>query len=502
MARSPVGKSSSRGSRTSVAAAAKPAAKGSSATVTRRASVVETKPSRVKLPDMSSYANALKWLYERTDIERQRNARYSDDAFKLDRMRELLKHLGNPHEQVKTVHVAGTVGKGSTVSMIANMLRACGYVVGEYTSPHLVDVRERITVNGKLIGKPAFTELLKKVAKAAAKCSSEPTFFEVMTAAGLKHFADEAVDIAVIEVGLGGRLDSTNVITPEVSVITTIDFDHTKLLGTTLGAIAREKAGIFKKGVPAVVFDPPSEVDKAFREVAEKVGADLRVVNKDIEFSSRFCTSEDLGPHTRVCLYTKTSRLEHLPVPMPGEHQSSNCGLALAAVDVLRSRGFECPEDKVARGLANTKVPGRMELVRERPRILIDGAHNPISVQTLMKCVGAHVPYDSMVCVFGCCADKDVGAMLDKVNLGADKVIFTRSSTTPRAAAPEDLQKMFAERSGKMSQVARTLPEALELAIRAVSREDLIVVTGSFYLVGETLRLLNQEREKAEAVRA
>ena len=139
--------------------------------------------------------------------------------------------------------------------------------------------------------------------------------------------------------------------------------------------------------------------------------------------------------------------------------------------------------------------------MRERSRILVDGAHNPISVQTLMKCVGAHVPYDSMVCVFGCCADKDVGAMLDKVNLGADKVIFTRSSTTPRAAAPEDLQKMFAERSGKMSQVARTLPEALELAIRAVSREDLIVVTGSFYLVGETLRLLNQEREKAEAVR-
>jgi dihydrofolate synthase/folylpolyglutamate synthase len=323
-----------------------------------------------------------------------------------------------------------------------------------------------------------------------------------MTAAGLKHFADEAVDIAVIEVGLGGRLDSTNVITPEVSVITTIDFDHTKLLGNTLGAIARETAGIFKKGVPAVVFDPPSEVDKAFREVAEKVGADLRVVNKDIEFSSRFCTSEDLGPHTRVCLYTKTSRLEHLPVPMPGEHQSSNCGLALAAVDVLRSRGFDCPEDKVARGLANTKVPGRMELVRERPRVLVDGAHNPISVQTLMKCVGAHVPYDSMVCVFGCCADKDVGAMLDKVNLGADKVIFTRATTTPRAAAPEDLQKMFAERSGKMSQVARTLPEALELAIRAVSREDLIVVTGSFYLVGETLRLLNQEREKADVARA
>ena len=465
-------------------------------------SVTEPKPMpKAKMPDLANYNAALRWLHDRTDIERQRHVRYSDDAFKLDRMRNILAKLGNPHEQVKTVHVAGTVGKGSTVAMVASMLRACGYVVGEYTSPHLVDVRERILVNGRMVGKPTFTELMKKVAKAALKAGEEPTFFEVMTAAALKHFADEAVDIAVIEVGLGGRLDSTNVITPEVSVVTTIDFDHTKLLGNTLGAIAREKAGIFKKGVPAIVFDPPSEVDKAFREIAEKAGADLRVVNKDIEFSSRFCTSEDLGPHTRVCLYTKTSRLEHLPVPLPGEHQSSNCGLALAAIDVLRSRGFECPEDKVARGLANTRVPGRMELVRDRPRVLVDGAHNPISVQTLMKCVGAHVPYDSMVCVFGCCADKDVGLMLDKVNLGADKVIFTRASTTPRAAAPEDLQKMFAERSGKMSQVARTLPEALELAIRAVSREDLIVVTGSFYLVGETLRLLSQEREKAEAAR-
>lgn len=502
MARKQVTKSASKSSRTPTAVAAKPASKPA-ATPSKPTATVESKPvSKGKVPDLSTYANALRWLHERTDIERSRNVRYSDGAFSLDRMHQLLKLLGNPHEQVKTVHVAGTVGKGSTVAMIASMLRACGYVVAEYISPHLVDVRERLTVNGKMIGKNDFVELLKKVAKAVHKMDEEPTFFEVMTAAALKHFANEAVDIAVIEVGLGGRLDSTNVITPEVSVITTIDFDHTKLLGNTLGAIAREKAGIFKKGVPAVVFDPPSEVDKAFREVAEKVGADLRVVNKDIEFSSRFCTSEDLGPHTRVCLYSKTSRLEHLPVPLPGEHQSSNCGLALAAVDVLRGRGFDCPEDKVARGLANTKVPGRMELIRDRPRILVDGAHNPISVQTLMKCVGAHVPYDSMVCVFGCCTDKDVGAMLDKMNLGADKVIFTRASTTPRAAAPEDLQKMFAERSGKMSQTARTLPEALQLAMRAVSREDLIVVTGSFYLVGETLRYLQQDSTKPEVVRA
>jgi len=457
-----------------VAAAAKPAAKGSSATVTRRASVVETKPSRVKLPDMSSYANALKWLYERTDIERQRNARYSDDAFKLDRMRELLKHLGNPHEDVKTVHVAGTVGKGSTVSMIANMLRACGYAVGQYTSPHLVDVRERVTINGAMPSEADFLDLMRRVAKAAGKLPFEPTFFELMTALSFVHFAEQAVDIAVIEVGLGGRLD-----------------------------IAREKAGIFKSGVPALAFEPQPEVEAVFREVAAQVGAPLMIVNKDIEFSSRFCTTPDLGAHTRVCFYTRTTRLEHLPVPLPGEHQAANCGLALAAIDILKGFGFDIPEENLTAGLAATKVPGRMELVSHRPRILCDGAHNPAAMGALMRCVGAHVPYDSMVCVFGCCADKDVGEMIDKVNLGADKVIFTRASATPRAADPEDLQKIFHERSGKMSQIAKTLPEALEMATRAVSREDLVCVTGSFYLVGETLKHLQHfDRSKGGKIPA
>ena len=382
-------------------------------------------------------ALATRYLLSRPDFERQRTVKYGEQSFKLDRMRRLLDLLGNPHEKIKTVHVAGTNGKGSTVAMVSSMLRSAGYAVGVYTSPHLIDMRERVQIDGQPIGKTDFVETVRTVAKAAEKLSEQATFFELMTAAAFAHFAEQAVDIAVIEVGLGGRLDSTNVITPLVSVVTAIDLDHTKLLGATKAQIAREKAGIFKKGVPALFFEQDPEVDAVMREVAAEVGADLRIVNKDIEFSSRFCTSEDLGPHTRVCLYSKTSRFEHLPVPMPGEHQSSNCGLALAAIDVLRGRGFDCPEDKVARGLANTKVPGRMELVRERPRVLVDGAHNPISVQTLMKCVGAHVPYDSMVCVFGCCADKDVGLMLDKVNLGADKVIFTRASTTPRAAAPE-----------------------------------------------------------------
>ncbi len=462
------------------------------------APVVEPKPAAVpacpKSSEITTINAAMRFLLARPDFERQRALQYGEQSFKLDRMQRLLGNLGNPHQKVKTVHVAGTNGKGSTVSMVASMLRAGGYTVGVYTSPHLVDIRERVQIDGQPIGKNDFVEAVKRVAKAAEKLGEQPTFFEAITAVGFLHFAAEAVDIAVIEVGLGGRLDSTNVITPLVSIVTSIDLDHTKLLGATKAQIAREKAGIFKKGVPALFFEQSPEVDDVIRDAAQKAGADLRIVNKDIEFSSRFCVTPDLGPHTRVCMYTKTTRLEHVPVPLPGEHQAANCGLALAAIDILKGFGFDIPEENLTAGLAATKVPGRMELVSHRPRILCDGAHNPAAMGALMRCVGAHVPYDSMVCVFGCCADKDVGEMIDKVNLGADKVIFTRASATPRAADPEDLQKMFQERSGKMSQIARTVPEAVEMAVRGVSREDLVCITGSFYVVGEALKYLSERK--------
>jgi dihydrofolate synthase/folylpolyglutamate synthase len=481
-------------SKTSSKSSSKTSSKTSSksakvATKTAKASsFTEAKLAEGGVPEIGTPAAAARWLNERVDIERMRVVRYSDDAFKLDRMRALLELLGNPHEQIRTIHVGGTNGKGGTVAMLASMLEGCGYTVGSYTSPHLIDMRERISIGGSPIDRGAFVDSVRAVAEASAKLDSAPTFFEAMTAVAFKHFFEQAVDMAIVEVGLGGRLDSTNVITPEVSIITSIDLDHTRLLGASREEIAREKAGIFKPGVPALVFDPDSATEQVFREVAEAVGAPLRIVNKDIEFSSRFCSSADLGPHTRVCLYTQTSRLEHLPVPLPGEHQAGNCGLALAAIDILRGDGLDCPEDKVTAGLANTTVPGRMQLVHQRPKVLVDGAHNPAAITALMKCVGAHVPYDSMVCIFGCCSDKDVDEMLDRVSLGADKVIFTKSTSNPRAMEPQELQRRFAERSGKMSQIGETLKEALELAGRAVSREDLICITGSFYLVGDAIR--------------
>lgn len=474
----------------------KPTSEVEDVSASKRATKTPPKP---KKSEITTYKSAIKWLLGRTDIERLRVLKYTDETFKLDRMRAILDALGNPQEQFRAIHVGGTNGKGSTVAMISAMLQHCGYAVGEFTSPHLIDVRERISINGVPVARQDFTDLTKRVAEICEKIGEEPTYFEVLTAVGFLAFTEQAVDVGIIECGLGGRLDSTNVIMPVLSIITQVQFDHTNLLGKTLEEIATEKAGIFKPGVPAITLSQDDAVEQVLRDTAERVGTTLRIVDKDVEFSSRFCSTDELGPHTRVCLYTGTSRLEHLPVPLPGEHQAQNCGVALAAVDHLKSIGFDCPEEVVTAGLSNTTIKGRMDLIWDQPRILVDGAHNPEALGALMRCVGSHVPYDSMVCIFGCCQDKDVDALLASVNLGADKVIFTKSNYSPRACEPEDLRKAFSELSGKMCQTAPNIKEALQLAARAVSREDLICVTGSFYLVGDTIRHIDAVKKAQEA---
>ncbi|XAM00467.1 bifunctional folylpolyglutamate synthase/dihydrofolate synthase [Phycisphaeraceae bacterium D3-23] len=435
---------------------------------------------------ITNYTTGLKWLYEHVDHERLRLVKYNDDTFSLDRMRQLLELLGNPHEQIKCVQIAGTKGKGSTCAMTASMLQSCGYTVGLYTSPHLIDLRERITINGDMIGYADCADIFKQIAQVEKKLDAgPPTFFEIMTAACFKHFAEQAVDIAVLETGLGGRLDCTTVVTPLVTAITAISLDHTHLLGDSLGAIAREKAGIFKPGVPALTIKQEDEVAAALEECADEMATPLEYTGKQVEFSYRFEANKELGPHTRVCINTDTSKFEHLPVPLKGEHQAHNCGLALAILDKLKRHGFHFEEQKLIAGLAATDLPARMEQVHDQPRVIIDGAHNAASIQALIKSLGAHIQYDSLVMIFGCGQDKDVEGMLKQVALGADKVIFTRARLNPRAVEVPDLHHQFGELSGKMAQTADNLTDALKLASRAVSREDLIIVTGSFYLAGE-----------------
>ena len=202
-----------------------------------------------------------------------------------------------------------------------------------------------------------------------------------------------------------------------------------------------------------------------------------------------------LGPHNRICLTTPNSRFEHLAVPLLGEHQAINCGLALAIIDRLKSRGFTINDAKALEGLSKTIVPGRMELVSQTPRVLVDGAHNAASVDAMMRAIGQHVPYDSMVVIFGCCGDKDIPGMLERITSGADKVIFTKVDSV-RTADPEELAARYIELYGKMAQVAPTLKDALEIAYRAVTKEDLICITGSFYLVGEAKKLFAANAEK------
>ena len=468
--------------------------------------VVRTRPTRAERPapasktrsfaptkrpsssGISSYAKALRFLNSLSDFERLRIVRYNTTNFDLDRMRLLLKKLGNPQEHFRAVHVAGTKGKGSTCAMIASMLHASGYRTGLYVSPHLVDIRERFCIDGENISHADFVRLVRLIEPIVRRMKPTPTYFDVLTALAFRYFADKKVEVAVVETGLGGRLDSTNVLKPEVTAITSISKDHMAQLGPTLTRIAEEKAGIFKHGIPAisVVQDPEAEV--VLRRVAEKVGAPFDVTGKSIEFSYRFESSRMLGPHNRVCLTTANSKFEHLAVPLIGEHQAINCGLALAVIDKLKQRGLPINDARAMEGLAKTSIPGRMEMLSTTPRVVVDGAHNAASVDAMMRAIGQHIPYDSMVVIFGCCADKDVSGMLERVTHGADKVIFTRVDNI-RSADPNELAMRYTELYGKMAQVAPTLNEALAIAYRAVTKEDLICVTGSFYLVGEAKKL-------------
>lgn len=453
--------------------------------------------SRMGAADITNYTAAMRWLYEHVDYERMRVVPYNERSFNLDRMRRLLDGLGAPHEQIKTVHVVGTKGKGSTCAMLTSMLQSCGYVVGQYTSPHLTDLRERITINNEWISHSEVAELFRQIAELEPKFGKQGlSYFEILTAAGFKYFADQAVDIAVIETGLGGRLDCTNVITPLTVGVTSISLDHTNILGDTLDSIAKEKAGVFKPDVAAISVAQQDNVVAVLQESAQTSRTPLQFTGEQIDFSYRFEASRELGPHTRVCLMTETSRFEHLAVPLRGEHQAHNCGLALALLDKLKAHGFHLPEDKVIAGLSKTTLAGRMDQVWDQPRVVLDGAHNQASLTALIRSLGAHIAYDSMVMIFGCGQDKDLEGMLGQIALGADKIIFTRAKSNPRAAEPEDLLHKFAELSGKMAQTAPSLEEALKLAARAVSREDLIVITGSFYLAGEAKKYFNDRKAR------
>lgn len=456
------------------------------------------KRSKVTVADtvIRNYRAALNYLKSKTNYETMARIGYNASIFNISRMLRLLAPLDNPHKQYKAVHIAGTKGKGSTANMIASMLRKAGYRTGLYTSPHFLDLRERICFNGEMINESEFANVMARIVPVADSLEKDkPTFFDIMTTAAFLYFAEKKADIAVLETGLGGRLDSTNVVKPEACAITSISYDHMAQLGSTLEAIAEEKAGIFKAGAPVISAPQPAGVKRVLRDMARKVGCPICFVGDDIEFSFRFECSRATGPQTRVCMITPTARFDHIHVPLLGEHQAYNCAVALGVIDVLQQRGLNIGLQNAIDGLAEVKVQGRMETIRKQPHTIVDAAHNAASIRALMRGIGQNIPYDSMVVIFGCSADKDIDGMLDQLQLGADKVIFTHINT-PRSMDPHELLARFQEKSHKMAMVEETLERAYQTACNCVTREDLICITGSVYLVGRAKVVLAEPESR------
>lgn len=444
---------------------------------------------------------ALDFLNSRVNFEQRLATTITSESFKLDRMHALVAQLADPHLAVPVVHIAGSKGKGSTCAMLESCLRSSGYTTGLFTSPHIVDARERVRINGQMVSKEVFDESLREcrdAADAIAEKHGHATYFELMTALAFVTFAQQAVDIVIMETGLGGRLDCTNVVAPTVVGLTSIQLEHTDVLGDTLEEIAGEKAGIMKAGVPAVSVPQDEGVVKVFRDRAQEVGCELTVLGEDMLYSCRFQSGTVNGPHPRVCIGQGEGCFEHMSVPLLGEHQGANCGLALAIVMVLREHGFDLPERQIIAGLSHTKRDGRLELIKDRPKIMIDGAHTPDSVRETLNAVAQQVEFDSLVIVFGCSADKQVDGMLEELLVRADKVVFTAASSNARAMDPAELATRFTKISGKACESYPDAKRAINAAGKSIGSMDLILILGSFYLAGEVKLLFKAKQQQAK----
>jgi dihydrofolate synthase/folylpolyglutamate synthase len=359
-----------------------------------------------------NYSATIAYLHSLTDYEKTRIERYTPETLDLLRVEQLLAALGDPHARFPAVHIAGTKGKGSTAALVESCLRAAGYRTGFYTSPHLHTFRERIQVAGHKITREEVVALVEKVRPLIERIPGVTTF-EAITAIGFLYFARSDVDVAVVEVGLGGRLDATNVLMPEVSAITSLSLDHTYLLGDTLAEIAYEKAGIIKSGIPAISAPQRAEAIKVLETVCRERHAPLTEVGRDWDY--------DPGPadfdgqvFTVRFLGDEGSELDgEYWMPLLGRHQLENGASAIAALHALRQRGFRIPNEAVHEGLRDVRWPGRLEILGHEPLVVVDCAHNPYSARVLRRALEEWFPGQRWVLIFGASADKDIAGMLE-----------------------------------------------------------------------------------------
>ena len=410
--------------------------------------------------------------------------------FGLRNMRILLHALGSPHRSFPSIHVAGTNGKGSVCALLESVLRTTGRKVGLFTSPHLVSIRERMLVDGHPIPPEDFVRSYERVTDAIRKLRekrhlpSHPTYFETITAVAFDYFARAKVDVAVVEVGMGGRLDSTNLITPLVSVITNIDFDHERFLGNTIEEIAREKAGIIKSHVPVLTAARRPKALRVIRRVARARKSGVHEALHEAKVSRIVL---ELA-RSSFCLRTPHDFYRDLEMPLAGRHQIDNAVLAVRALEESSRRGLAVSRDNIRKGLRSVCWPGRFEKVGHHPEIFLDGAHNPAGARALQRLVRRLLKGRRIILIYGAMRDKAIRRVFAFLAPFADRVIFTRPLTR-RAASPEEVFCLVGEPACP-SFLAQSLPHALKLARRMASPHSTILITGSLYLVGEARKFL------------
>ncbi len=429
-----------------------------------------------------NYPETIAYLHSLTDYELTRIERYTPETLDLSRVERLLAAVGNPHTRFPSVHVAGTRGKGSTVALCESGLRAAGYRTGFYISPHLHTFRERIQVDRRKIAREEVVALVEEV-RPLIKRTPGVTTFEAITAIGFLYFARSKVDVAIVEVGLGGRLDATNVLTPEVSVITSLSLEHTYLLGNTLAEIAYEKAGIIKPGVPAVSAPQRAEAIKVLETVSREREAPLTEIGRDWEYEPG-PADLDGQMFTARRVTDGGSELDgEYWIPLLGRHQLENGTSAIAALDILRQRGFRIPVEAVHEGLRSVHWPGRMEILSREPLVVVDCAHNPYSAQVLRRALEEWFPDQRWVLIFGASTDKDVAGVLRSLLPISDYVIVTRSDH-PRAAAPVGLADVVASVGGG-AEVSVNMRKSLQRGLAVMGPDSGLLVTGSVFLVAD-----------------
>jgi len=400
----------------------------------------------------------------------------------LKRIRFLLKKLGSPEKKMKIIHVAGTNGKGSVCAMLSSILGE-KYRVGRYTSPNLVDVRERITINGRMISKNDFSRIMTRIKKInVPSCFGHPTFFETLTAVALKYFHEKNIDFAVLETGLGGRLDATNIVKPLVSVITNVSMEHEDVLGDTLEKIAGEKAGIIKKNVPVVTSAKNKKVLKVIKWACAENKCRLINVSENAKIRK---LSHNLDGQF-FDLQTKKNKYFNLRIQLLGRHQLVNAATALSVIELLG--GFS--EIHVRNGFSKTKWPGRLEIINRNPLIVVDGAHNPDCMKKLKSAVMEYFSYDNLILILGILSDKNIKKMVKIIAPPSDIIVITKPGTE-RAADPKII-KNEAEKYIRTVVVKDNVKNALDYAKSIAKKNDMILITGSLYTVGDVKKAINR----------